>query len=161
MRHSLLSRGIVAGLIGAAVVAIWFLFIDALGGRALHTPAALGSALFLGAQSESEISTSLGIIAAYSAVHVALFSGAGVLFVAAADYLERVPSRVLLVGLAAIVLEGVVLPAITLGAAWVLGSVALWAIMVANALAVTAMGWHAWRTHPTLRHRLEHAVVDV
>ena len=157
----LLTRGIANGLIGAAVVAVWFFLMDSAAGRPLHTPAALGSALFLGAQNAHEIQFSLGVIAAYSVVHIVLFTVMGVLFVAAADYLERVPSRVLLVALGAIVVEGTVLPVLALEAAWVLGSLGLWTILVANVLSVSAMAWHVMRTHPALRQLLAHSKVDV
>ena len=46
--RSALREGIVAGLIGAAVVALWFFVFDILRGRPFFTPGALGSALFLG-----------------------------------------------------------------------------------------------------------------
>jgi hypothetical protein len=157
----LLARGIVNGLIGAAVVAAWFFILDLAGGRPFHTPAALGSALFFGAQSEAEMRTSVGVIAGYTAVHIALFAAAGVLLVAIADYLERVPSRVLLVVLFIIVLEAVVLATAALAAAWVLGSLGLWTIVAANLLAAIAMGWHVWRTHPDLRVQLPRSAVDV
>ena len=35
------------------------------------------------------------------------------------------------------------------------------AITAANVIAVGAMGWYAWRSHPALSDRLEHAPVDV
>src|SRR5438034_6748386 len=40
-----LREGVVAGLIGAAVVAVWFLAIDAIQGEPLRTPKLLGMAL--------------------------------------------------------------------------------------------------------------------
>jgi len=44
----LYQEGIVAGLIGAATVAIWFFIADAINGRPLYTPTVLGTALFRG-----------------------------------------------------------------------------------------------------------------
>jgi hypothetical protein len=38
--------GTIAGLIGAATIALWFLIVDALHGRPLYTPSLLGMALF-------------------------------------------------------------------------------------------------------------------
>jgi DMSO reductase anchor subunit len=43
------NEGIVAGLIGAATIAFWFLILDAIEGRPLYTPTVLGTALFGGA----------------------------------------------------------------------------------------------------------------
>ena len=39
-----LREGIVAGLIGAAIIAVWFLIYDAARGRPFRTPALLGAA---------------------------------------------------------------------------------------------------------------------
>jgi hypothetical protein len=159
--HPLIQQGLMTGLIGAGVVALWFLVIDIIGGRPLHTPAALGSALFLGAQSETEIRMSIGLIAGYTMAHVAVFIAAGSAMAAAAAYLERRPSRALIVGLAFIVIEAVITSAVLLGAEWVMGSVGLWAITGANLLAVAAMGVYVMRAHRTLPERLRHATVDV
>ena len=41
-----LREGVIAGLIGAAVVAVWFLIYDAASGRPFRTPALLGAATF-------------------------------------------------------------------------------------------------------------------
>ena len=48
-RDSVLREGLVAGVIGAAVVALWFLFVDLARGAPLFTPALLGAAVFFGA----------------------------------------------------------------------------------------------------------------
>jgi hypothetical protein len=40
--------GVVAGLIGAVIVAIWFLFIDTVTRLPLYTPTVLGEGLFIG-----------------------------------------------------------------------------------------------------------------
>lgn len=159
--HPLLTQGIVTGLIGAAVVAAWFFILDVAAGRPFYTPGALGSALFLGAHGEAEIRTSLGVVAGYTVVHLAAFIVAGIVFVAVAEYIERAPPRLLLVGLAFIVLEAVTVLVLSVGAAWALGSLGSWAVAVANLLAVAAMGWRVWRTHPTLRERLRRAPLQV
>ena len=44
----LLAEGTIAGLIGAATIALWFLVVDTLRGRPLYTPSLLGTALFGG-----------------------------------------------------------------------------------------------------------------
>ena len=38
--------GIVAGTIGAATIALWFLILDTIKGRPLYTPSVLGTVLF-------------------------------------------------------------------------------------------------------------------
>jgi len=160
--HPVLARGAVNGLIGAAVVAVWFFLLDLANGSPFRTPAALGSALLLGASGPGEISATFGLVAVYTLVHVAAFVVAGIVFVALAEQVERVPAMALLVLLTAILLEGLVLATIGVGAQWVLGTVGWLSVAVANALAVVAMGWQVWRTHPMLQRRLlEHPQLRV
>ena len=154
--------GVVNGLIGAAVVAVWFFLLDLASGAPLRTPAALGSALLLGAAGPGEIVATFGLVAAYTVVHVTAFVIAGIVFVALAEEVERVPAMALLVLLTAILLEGLVLATIGVAAQWVLGTVGWWSVAVANVLAVLAMGWQVWRTHPMLPRRLlEHPQLRV
>jgi hypothetical protein len=159
--HPFLARGLVTGLVGAGAVALWFLIQDVAAGRPLHTPAALGSALLFGASNVEAITVNLGIVAAYTAVHVVAFAIAGTLFVAIAEQIERTPALILLVGLSALVLEAAGVAALALGAQWVLGTVGVWSVVVANLLAVSAMGWYVWATHPLLQHRLMQEPIHV
>jgi hypothetical protein len=144
----------VTGLIGAAAVAAWFFVRDLAAGVPLHTPAALASALLLGAAGPSDVSVSLGLVATYTVVHVAAFVVAGVALVALAEQVERVPAMACLVVLAFIVLEALVVATLAVGAEWVLGAIGWWSVAVGNLLAVLAMTWQVWRTHPLLQRRL-------
>ena len=87
-------------------------------------------------------------------VHGVAFAVAGVVFVTIAEQIERSPSFLLLAVMTAIVLEGVVVAALALGAQWALGAWGVWLTLVANLLAVASMGWYVWATHPTLRAKL-------
>jgi len=148
------SRGVVNGLIGAAVVAAWFFILDLASGTPFRTPAALASALLMSAAGPGDIVVTFGLVAAYTVVHIVAFVIAGVVFVALAEQVERAPTMSLLVLLTAILLDGLVLATIGVSAQWVLGTIGSWSVIVANFLAVLAMGWQVWRTHPVLRHRL-------
>src|SRR3989449_2098118 len=160
--HPVFARGAVTGLIGAAVVAVWFFVLDLATGKPFGTPAALGSALLLGAAGPGEIVGTFGLVAAYTVVHIAAFVIAGVVFVALAEHVVRVPAMELLVLLTAILFEGLILATFGFGAKWVLGTVGWWSVAVANLLAVLAMGWQVWRTHPLLQRRLlEHPQLRV
>ena len=49
LRHaSMLEDGILTGIVGAVVVAVWFLVLDFSRGQPFYTPSLLGSALLLG-----------------------------------------------------------------------------------------------------------------
>jgi hypothetical protein len=150
--EKLLTRGLITGLYGAAAVALWFFFIDFSDGHPFRTPAALGSALLLGVSKAEAMQVTFGVVAAYTVVHVIAFAVAGMLFVAIAEQVERSSSLVLLTVPSAIALEVVVVTGLALRGDWVLGAVGVWSVLVANVLAVSAMGWYVWRTHPTLRH---------
>jgi hypothetical protein len=70
--------GIEAGLLGAFVVAVFFLIVDLLAGRALWTPQVLGSALFLGQLPADGSPVQPVVVIGYTAIHVAVFVAFGV-----------------------------------------------------------------------------------
>ncbi len=152
--HPLMAQGVVVGLIGALTVAVWFLVLDGLAGRPMFTPAALGSAVFLGVASAAEVQVTIGTVAVYTALHVAAFIGVGVLFAWVAERVEHTPGVWLLALMAFIVVEAGFLGAAGLMASWVLDALGWWAVAMGNVLAVSAMGWRIWATHPLLRERL-------
>ena len=91
-RFPVLFEGLATGLVGAAAVAIWFLVVDLLAGAPLHTPAALGSAVLLGAASASEIELNVGVMAVYSILHLAAFVAVGLAFSLLVQQLEGAPA---------------------------------------------------------------------
>jgi len=65
--------GLFAGVLGAFVVAVFFLILDLAAGRPFATPTALGAALFLGVPLDFARPPSWILITGYSAVHGGLF----------------------------------------------------------------------------------------
>jgi len=159
--HPQVRRGLITGLIGAAVVAVWFFLLDLVAGHPFATPAALGSAMLFGASNVGSVAATLGVVAAYTVVHLVAFAIAGVVFVMIAEQIERSPAFLLLATMTVIVLEGVVVAVLAVGAQWVLGAPGIWSALVANVLAVSSMSWYVWRTHPTLRQTLSGAPLNV
>jgi hypothetical protein len=153
--HPLLVRGLITGLIGAGAVALWFLVLDIAQGRPFYTPAALGSLLFLGASSPDAVRVDAGIIAAYTAIHVAAFAAGGIALEWAAGRLERAPGMWLMALLTVIILEGLFIGTVGSLSGWVLGTLGVWAIIIANLAAAAAMGAWLWKSHPRLRQPLE------
>lgn len=152
--HPLLAEGLIVGLVGAVAVAVWFFLVDMAAGRPLYTPAALGSALFLGAEGAAEVQRTAPIVIAYSIVHGLAFWGTGVLFVAIARQVERVPRLAYLVLLALILLEAVSFGVLVVFGEWVLGTLSVWLVGVGNLIAVGGMAGWLWRTRPELRERV-------
>ena len=147
-------KGLVTGIVGAGAVALCFLVLDIVRGRPFYTPAALGSLIFLGATSPTEVHVGVAVIAAYTLVHLALFVGMGIVLEWSAARLERVPGMWLVALLAFITLEALFIGTLGPLSGWVLGDLGYWAVSVANLVAVAAMGSWVWVTHPRLRHEL-------
>ncbi|MFN2399338.1 MAG: hypothetical protein ABR543_11950 [Gemmatimonadaceae bacterium] len=152
--HELLLTGLTTGLIGAGAVAIWFLVLDVIRGSPFFTPAALGSVVFFGATSPSEVEVGLGVIAAYTILHLAAFAAVGLALAWGAEKVERTPNLWLMWLLAFIILEGLFLGVVGSLGGWVLGSTNWWAVGIGNLIAMAAMGRWIWRSHPVLRDRM-------
>jgi hypothetical protein len=153
LRHRpLLADGVITGTIGAIAVALWFLVLDTLSGRPFYTPAALGSALLLGAQSPADIHQTAGVVAAYTILHLLAFFLVGVTVAWSARQLERLPNLWLMALLTVIMVEALFFGVIASLAMWVLGAIGLWAVVIGNLVGVAAMGFRVWSTRPELRH---------
>lgn len=75
-RMTVYLDGLIAGIIGAAVIAIWFLFLDTVSGLPFYAPTVLGTALFLGPEdlaSTEAVQLSLNLTLMYTWVHVLAF----------------------------------------------------------------------------------------
>lgn len=158
--HPFAFRGVVTGLIGAGAVALWFLVLDTAAARPFFTPAALGSALFLGARSPDEVRLGLGVVAAYTVLHVAAFAIVGLVIVASVEWVERSPAFWLVAALGAFLLGGAFLVVAAMFGEWVIGALSWWAVGFGNVLAVATMAAWVWRTHPLLRRRLARVPAD-
>ncbi len=76
------SDGLVAGIIGAAIIAIWFLFLDTVTRLPLYTPTVLGTGLLMRAEdlaSTEEVQVSLKLTLLYTGVHGLVFIVLGVI----------------------------------------------------------------------------------
>jgi hypothetical protein len=148
--RSALRDGVIAGLIGAATVALWFLIYDAWRGRPLSTPALLGTVIFYGVSTPFNGGIAAGPVIGYSIVHVLAFIGFGIVAACMLVASEREPAVfVAFVTLFAVFEVFFFLVARTLSQE-VLGALGWWAIFAGNLLASIGMLWFLVRTHPTL-----------
>jgi hypothetical protein len=158
MRHTIARDGIVAGVLGATAVALWFLGADIIYSHAFATPEALGRGLLriLGPQGSEGPAV---FVIAYTAFHYAAFIGVGLLVAVIVHFAEREP--------------GVLAGAMMLFVAFEVGFYGLssalsespffgalgWAqVATGNVIAALVMGTYMWRTHPELRQELESAL---
>ncbi|MBW8771161.1 MAG: hypothetical protein JF589_15515, partial [Gemmatimonadetes bacterium] len=91
MRHTIARDGIVAGILGATAVALWFLVVDTIYGHPFATPAALGRGLvgILGPHGSEGTAV---FVAAYTVFHYLAFIGVGLLVAVIVHFAEREPS---------------------------------------------------------------------
>ena len=73
MMKRLAAEGMIAGTIGATVVAGWFLMYDMAHGRPFRTPALLGAVLFQGLRDIGSLRITPTLVLEYSLVHWATF----------------------------------------------------------------------------------------
>lgn len=155
--HDVLREGLVVGLIGAGVVAVWFLALDTVMGRLFFTPAALGSVIFHDATTAAAVHVDALTILGYTALHLGAFLVVGLIAAAIVAYAEDRHAYVLLGAvLLFVTFETFFIGILTLLAQWLLELIPWWSILVANILAAAAMGSYLWRMHP----KLARAVTD-
>jgi hypothetical protein len=160
--HGLLREGLVTGLLGAAAVALWFLLVDLLQGRPLHTPALLG-AIVTGSADPSLVAGGerrLALTALYTALHVLAFAAVGVVAVFLVHRAQRTPALVGLLLMLFAATEVAVVGVIALLDVHALGSLAWYQVAVGNLLAALAMGTYLVRRHAGLGADFGRALAD-
>jgi len=157
--HRIVREGVAAGLLGAAVVALWFLIIDMVVGRPLYTPAALGSAMLYGAAAANAVLVSPATVLGYTVYHVAAFVFLGIIASALITQAERFPPLFFGLILLFVVFETFVILLVAMLGAWLMQALAWWAILVGNVLAAVAMGVFLRRRHPELSRSLQDDVL--
>ncbi len=151
--HRIVREGIIAGLLGGGTVAVWFLFFDLVTRTILFTPAALGSALFYGAQGSAQVQITAGSVLLYTVLHFAAFIAIGMVAAAMLVLAQREPGLLIAFMLVFVTLEASLLGFLSLFANWILNSLGGWNVALGNLLSAAVMGWYLWKAHPELRER--------
>jgi uncharacterized membrane protein YphA (DoxX/SURF4 family) len=157
--HPLLHDGIIAGLVGAAAIAVWFFIIDLIAQRPFFTPITLGRGLLAVFGPEDIADSAVMFVLVYTVFHFAAFMLVGLLASLIVHLAKREPS---------ILFGFVVLFAATevgfygfvglLHQASSLGNLAWYQVMLGNLIAAGAMGFYFWRTHRELRDEFRHSL---
>ena len=153
-QNRVFKEGLVAGLLGAWTIALWFFMVDMGRGQPFFTPGALGSALFLGSTDPSAVSISVVTVAGYSIFHIGAFFALGFVAAAIAGYAEDTPPLIIAAVMLFMAFEAFFMGLMALSAEFLLNALAWWAIVVGNVLATVAMGSYLWIKHPKLREAL-------
>lgn len=155
-QHRMIRDGVVAGLVGAITVAVWFGAIDLVRGEPFDTPIMLGTALgslFL----EGRAPTRIAAVVGYTVFHVLGFLAVGLLVSWILQQAERVPS----------VMIGVLGLFVTFQVGWIgwttvlselYGNLPWLQVFVANLLAAASMSWYLWHRHPSLGRKVDRAL---
>ena len=148
--QGVLVEGVVTGLLGAAAVALWFLVVDTIMGRPLHTPALLG-ALVSGAGdpiAAAETADRTRFVLLYTMLHVGAFAVLGVVATLLVHRAERTPSLLALLLLLFAAVEVAFTAFVALLEVSALGDVAWYQVAAGNVVAAVTMGWWLRRNHP-------------
>ena len=149
----IVREGVVAGTLGGAIVALWYLLCDTIGGRPFHTPALLGAIFFNGLRGHDVGAATLAPVLSFTLLHFAAFIAFGLasaLVIAAA---EREPLLVLGALMVYGCYEVSFLSFVAVLDASALGAIGLWKIAAANAITlVTVFGYFQYR-HPQILPR--------
>lgn len=149
-------EGIVIGLIGASVVALFYLGVDLIRGLPLLTPSVLGETYVLRQPESAGAGVNLSAAAVYTFVHVIAFVAFGLLVAALARRGETSSVARYAVFPLFLAFEVFFLGVLAVGSATTRGVLPMGSVLTANALAALAMAWYAWRTHPRLREAALH-----
>ena len=149
-----LREGVVAGVIGAAVVAVWFLVYDTVAGRPLYTPALLGAALLQGLRDPHALHVTTNVVLGYSVLHGAAFVAFGVLAAVLLAVTEREPLLVLAVFVLFTCFEVFFFGLVMALDEVLVESLGWWTIFVGNILATVAMLGYFLGRHRGLRERM-------
>jgi hypothetical protein len=156
-RHNTVREGIIAGMLGALSIAIWFLILDVTAGRPFYTPNLLGASLATLFGPDVTGDSMLMHVLVYTIFHFPVFIGVGILAAYLVHRSEANPS----------ILAGFLILFVAFEVGWYgwtallsesWGSFAWWQVMGANLIAAAVMGTYLWRTHPQLKHSLTYAL---
>jgi hypothetical protein len=155
-RSRILWQGFVAGLIGYATVAVVFAAVNALSGLSpFYTAALLGSALFYGARTLSDVVLAPGPVLAYNGFHLVVFLVLGVFMAWLTELAQRGP-HLWYLGMLAYVLVAFHAFAFVFSLPELLREALLgWGALGCGILASLAMGAFLFGVHPRLQAEMK------
>ena len=158
MRHTIVRDGVVAGILGATAVAVWFLGLDTLRGHPFATPAALGRGL-VGILGPHGSEGNAVFVAAYTVFHYVAFIAVGLLVAVIVHFAQREPSVLAGAMMLFVAFEvGFYGISAALRESAAIGSLSGMMVASGNLVAAAVMGTFLWRRHPELKEELVHAL---
>lgn len=155
--HSTIREGVVTGVIGALIVALWYFILDMAGGQPLHTPNVLGK-IFLQGTLEPSVSRIVPqAVIGYTILHFVTFGLIGIGLTLLVHLAARNPSLRMGVWIGLLV-----------AVAWFAGHTYMlglasgerfspWTVVTGSLLGVLGMAGYLWRRHPRLERSFQEA----
>jgi len=154
---SVLEDGVLTGILGAAVVAIWFLILDTARGKMFFTPSLLGSVAFLGHSPDQVVAVNPFIVFAYTGLHGVLFLMAGLVIARMFSLFERNPQFGVVILLLFLLVETILFSFSVVIFPNLVGSLGALAVASGNLFAAIAMFWFLIRRRPNAMMQLRFA----
>jgi hypothetical protein len=155
--HSTVREGAVTGIIGALIVAVWYLIVDTAGGQPFHTPNVLGKIFFRGDLTPGVRQIVPHVVLGYTVAHFLLFALVGMGLTLLAHLATRNIALRMGVWIGLVVAFG-----LFAGLTYMLGTatsdrVSPWSVVSGSLLGVLGMGGYLWRRHPRLGRSFDEA----
>jgi hypothetical protein len=149
--HSTVREGLVAGLLGALIVAAWYLAVDLGRGEVFYTPNVMGQVFVQGDTIPTVRTVTSQAVVQYSLLHFGVFILLGLALAALTHLAVHNPALRM-----AVWLGGVIGFVFFLGFLYMLfwltdQAFPWWTASVASLLGLGSMGLYLWRQHPQLR----------
>jgi hypothetical protein len=156
-QHSTIREGLLTGLVGGFIVAIWYLIHDIGRGQVGYTPNVLGQ-VFVGRDTTPAVTTVVpAAVVDYTVLHFATFVVLGILLTWLTHLASRNPALRMGVWLGLVISF-----CYFLGFLFVLYTATdqrfpWWSSLVGSVLGIGSMAWYLWRRHPHLRGTFQDA----
>lgn len=147
-------EGLIAGVIGGVIVALWFLGYDAAIGHPFRTPALLGAIVFNGMRQPDNFAITLGLVMGYTALHFFAFIMFGIassILMAASEYEPVLAFGELILF---VWFELCFAAFVTFLDAQALEQIGWWQIAAGNITALAAIIAYYEHRHPRITHRI-------
>ena len=155
--HSTVREGLATGLLGAVIVAVWYVICDLATGRPFYTFSVLGRIFLQGDVNPGARAIDPAAVAGFVLLHLGIFALLGM----GLALLTHLASRNIQLRMG--VWLGLVIAFLFLtGLVFMLNistgnRVPLWEVLGGGVLGIAAMGWYLWRRHPGLGRSFDHA----
>ena len=158
MRHSIVREGIIAGILGATAVAVWFLGVDMIYAQAFATPTALGRGV-LRLFGPPAMDSAVVLVVAYTIFHYVAFIAAGLLVSVIVHWAQTSPTILAGAMMLFVAFEiGFYGLSAALQESPFLGALGWMQVATGNLIAALVMGGYMWKTHPELKAELNYAL---